>query len=111
MGISLRKYTECSAKNKRSYQLRTGQMKLPVRKIEPVQYVDSKFKCEKKLPSYPIVGVIYNHRGKIVECIETKYLECDLCLLKNDPLGCNFVRCNIISRADNKNIKIIPYNA
>ena len=110
MGISLRKYTECSAKNKRSYQLRTGQMKLPVRKIEPVQYVDSKENII-ELPRFPILGKVYKFRDGLVKC-EVNKSNCgnQKCVLFNEECR-NYVSCTTYSRSDKTNIFLAPYNA
>ena len=110
MGISLRKYTERSAKNKRSYQLRTGQMKLPVRKIEPVQYVDSKNVVYRELPRDPILGRVYKFGDGFVKC-EVNKSNCgnQKCVLFNEE--CNYVSCTACSRSDKTNIFLAPYNA
>ena len=111
MGLSLRKYTERSAKNKRSYQLRTGQMKLPVRKIEPVQYVDSKNVVYRELPRYPILGRVYKFGDGFVKC-EVNKSNCgnQKCVLFNEECR-NYVSCTAYSRSDKTNIFLAPYNA
>lgn len=97
-------------KAKRSYQLRTGQMKLPVRKIEPVQYIDSKESVYPELPNSPIVGNIYTHSDKIVKCIITDKLKCQICILQGIHT-CASIRCIPTSRDDGKYIALIQYNA
>jgi len=111
MGLSLRKYTECSAKNKRSYQLRTGQMKLPVRKIEPVQYVDSKRYVTnfQNLPSEPEIGVIYTYNNLLVECIEHE--GCEMCMFYGCRTECVGRFCSSLSRKDNKTTILVCHNA
>ena len=111
MGLSLRKYTERSAKNKRSYQLRTGQMKLPVRKIEPVQYVDSKRYVTnfQNLPSEPEIGVIYTYNNLLVECIEHE--GCEMCMFYGCRTECVGRFCSSLSRKDNKTTILVCHNA
>ena len=115
MGISLRKYTERSAKNKRSYQLRTGQMKQSVRKIEPVQYVDSKKSVYPELPRYPIVGECYMYDGMNVFCVEAikgnEALRCDTCELACNRKDCIATNCGAIDRIDKKYIYLKKHNA
>ena len=111
MGISLRKYTEHSAKNKRSYQLRTGQMKLPVRKIEPVQYVDSKENIT-DIPNEPIIGESYRYKGKEVICVEVEndnIYKCSKCAVPT--MECSTILCRKKNRKDNASIILSKYNA
>lgn len=111
MGVNLRKYTEVLAKNKRSYQLRTSQMKLPVRKIEPAQYVDSKDSVYPELPKYPILGNIYKFRSILVRC-EVSNGNCGnaKCVLYKEECG-HYVSCIEGYRPDKTNICLIPYHA
>ena len=111
MGLSLRKYTERSAKNKRSYQLRTGQMKLPVRKIEPVQYVDSKNVVYRELPRYPILGRVYKFGDILVRC-EISKGDCGnrKCVFYNEGCG-DYITCTARLRHDFTNIYIAQHNA
>ena len=94
----------------RSYQLRTGQMKLPVRKIEPVQYVDSKENII-ELPRYPILGKVYKFRDGLVKC-EVDEGKCGniKCVLYDEEC-IDYVSCNKLLRADNTNIYIAQHNA
>ena len=116
MGISLRKYTECSAKNKRSYQIRTGQIKLPVRKIEPVQYVDSKtYKHIKDLVCDPIAGECYIYNGFVVLCVVAKkgneVSRCKTCELFEKSSDCYILNCSGINRADREYVYLRKLNA
>ena len=94
----------------RSYQLRTGQLKLPVRKIEPVKYVDSKEHII-ELPRYPILGKVYKFRDGFVKC-EVNKSNCgnQKCVLFNEECR-NYVSCTACSRSDKTNIFLAPYNA
>ena len=110
MGISLRKYTERSAKNKRSYQLRTGQMKLPVRKIEPVQYVDSKVNVT-TVPDEPIIGKTYTYKGGKVICVKSHKQGVKCCLCSIDNEDCEKIACNSYDRKDEISIILARINA
>ena len=94
----------------RSYQLRTGQMKLHVRKIEPVQYVDSKENII-ELPRHPILGKVYKFRDELVKC-EINKGNCGnrKCVLFMEECG-DYVSCTACSRSDKTNIFLAPYNA
>ena len=95
----------------RSYQLRTGQMKLSVRKIEPVQYVDSKNVVYRELPRYPILGRVYKFGDGFVKC-EVNKSNCGnlKCVLFNEECR-NYVSCTASARSDKTNIFLAPYNA
>jgi hypothetical protein len=98
-------------KTNRSYQLRTGQMKLPIRKIEQVQYVDSK-NVQTNIHREPIIGSIYKYRDKKIICIQSptkSESRCYMCAIAHSD--CKSVSCIGEQRTDNTTIILAPYNA
>jgi hypothetical protein len=101
-------------KANRSHQLRTGQMKLPIRKIEQVQYVDSKNGLYPILPNEPIVGCNYSYEGINITCIEsidTLPIRCYKCVIKSNDCFSGHIRCNGGIRNDNTDVLFILHNA
>ena len=99
-------------KANRSYQLRTGQMKLPVRKIEPVKYVDSKEKMT-NIPKEPIIGELYLYEGIDVICIESEtdnIYKCTRCILYKNVV-CDRILCLKSTRKDRTPIILHRHNA
>jgi hypothetical protein len=78
----------------KSYMLRTGQMRLPVRTIKPVVSV------------HPIIGEYYMHNGHKVKCIESA--TCEGCV--NVNVYCHeslYGKCREGMRPDGKSVIFI----
>lgn len=107
-------------KGLRAYQLRTGQMRLPVRTAKPIelQYkptgealpelpqgpvsdTASANVHVQLLPQAPEVGKIYTYYGRKVKCVESD--NCDGCIVP-----CDEIYCSRLFSFDKVPIKIIP---
>ena len=97
-------------KANRSHQLRTGQIKLQVRKIEPVQYVDSKGNIT-DIPNEPIIGKTYTYKGEKVICVKSHKQGVKCCLCSIDNEDCEKIACNSYDRKDEISIILARINA
>ena len=105
MKINDEKYRTAFCILKRSYQLRTGQMRLPVRAVKPVQlqYKAPVAEVITELPQAPGIGKFYVYKGRKVQCVASD--NCDECIRP-----CDEIYCSSLFSFDKVSIKVIPAN-
>ena len=85
--------------------LRTGQMRLPVRVVKPVQ-LQHKAPVEvlPELPQEPTIGEFYVYKGHKVQCVEAR--GCVGCFRRADL--CAEHLCKPVNRQDRKSVQFVP---
>ena len=85
--------------------LRTGQMRLPVRVVKPVQlHYKSPVEVLPELPREPEVGKLYMYKGSKIECIARG--GCRDCIRPCATM--DGIICSLASRVDGKSVQFIP---
>lgn len=88
-----------------SYKLRTKQVVLPVHKIKPVLYFDSKITSINE----PVIGHSYQYKGKKVICITPHTKSEARCYMCGVDIGdCEKISCRGDQRIDNTTIILAP---
>ena len=89
----------------KSYMLRTGQMRLPVRAIKSAA-IQAMPAVIQELPDYPIIGEYYMYKGVKIKCVQARILMCSGCI--KYTLGCdNRKQCIFSMRPGGKSVIFI----